>query len=361
QSGASRRPRRGGVCLRGRLSLIGGVVSPHRDGHGFLLADDGSAPIFLAPRQMLETMHGDRAAVRVNGTDHRGRPQGSLVEVLERNTSEIVGRLYDESGICFVVPDNPRIGHRILIPRDQLAGARAGQVVLVNIIEQPSRTAQPLGHVSRVLGEHTAPGMETQIAIHSHGLPSEFPAQALAQAAAFGKTVSAAARRGREDLRELPLVTIDGEDARDFDDAVYCEKVRGGGWRVLVAIADVSSYVAPDTPLDAEAQLRGTPVYFPNQVLPMLPEALSNGLCSLNPQVDRLCLVCELRINAQDQVTRSKFFEAVMRSAARLTYSQVAAYLANPQAGHDEQVRKRGEQLLQLHALFKVLHQARIR
>ena len=214
--------RRGEYMLRERVAqLVVGTVSGHRDGHGFVLPDDRSAPVFLPPRQMQETMHGDRVAVRVSGQDNRGRPQGAIVEVLERNTREIVGRLYDESGISFVVPDNPRIGHRVLVPRGHLGGARAGQVVLVKLIEQPSRTAQALGHVTRVLGEHAAPGMETEIAIHSHGLPFEFPREAVAEADAFGRTVSAAAKRGREDLRELPLVTIDGEDARDFDDAVY--------------------------------------------------------------------------------------------------------------------------------------------
>jgi len=355
QAGEIIRNRRGEYCLRERLPLIVGAVSGHKDGHGFLIPDDRGAPIFLAPRQMLETMHGDRVAARISGTDNRGRPQGSIVKVLEHNTQEIVGRLYDESGIHFVVPDNPRVGHRILVPGDRVGGARAGQVVLVRIVEQPSRTAQPMGHVTRVLGEHAAPGMETQIAIHSHGLPFEFPAEAIAEAEAFGASVGAAAKRAREDLRELPLVTIDGEDARDFDDAVYCEPVRGGGWRLIVAIADVSSYVAPDSALDQEARHRGTSVYFPNRVLPMLPEALSNGLCSLNPDVDRLCLCCEMRINAAGKVTRAQFYEGVMRSAARLTYTKVAAYLANPSAAHEPQVIALGAQLSHLHAAFKVL------
>jgi ribonuclease R len=360
QAGEIIRNRREEYCLRERLPLIVGTVSGHKDGHGFVMPDDHSAPVFLSPRQMLETMHGDRVAVRTSGVDSRGRPQGSIVEVLERNTREIVGRLYDESGICFLVPDNPRIGHRVLVPRDRLAGAKAGQVVLVKLIEQPTRTAQPLGHVTRVLGEHAAPGMETEIAIHSHGLPFEFPAEAVAQAEAFGASVSAAAKRGREDLRELPLVTIDGEDARDFDDAVYCEQVRGG-WRLIVAIADVATYVAEDSALDLEARHRGTSVYFPNRVLPMLPEALSNGLCSLNPHVDRLCLCCEMRVNAEGKVTRSRFFEGLMRSAARLTYTKVAAYLANPAAAHDAEVRELGPRLDHLYGVFKALLRARVR
>lgn len=361
QAGTIIRNRRDEYCLRERLSLTVGTVSAHKDGHGFLMPDDRSAPIYLAPRQMQEAMHGDRAAVRVTGTDHRGRPEGAIVEVLERNTREIVGRLYDESGICFVVPDNPRIGHKVLVPRQHLGQARPGQVVLVKLVEQPSKTAQPLGHITRVLGEHAAPGMETDIAIHSHGLPFEFPPEVIAEAEAFGNSVSAAAKRGREDLRNLPLVTIDGEDARDFDDAVYCEPLRAGGFRLLVAIADVASYVAPNSALDREATLRGTSVYFPNRVLPMLPEALSNGLCSLNPNVDRLCMVCEMRVNAEGKVTRAQFFEGLMRSAARLTYTKVAAYLANPAAAHAPEVTALGDQLKALYGVFKALHRARAR
>lgn len=352
------RNRRDEYCLRERLPLIVGTVSGHRDGHGFLHPEDRSAPIVLPHRQMREVMHGDRIAVRISGKDNRGRLEGAVVKVLERGTSEIVGRLYDESGISFVVPDNPRIGHRVLVPREHLAGATAGQVVLLKLIEQPSRTAQPLGHVVRVLGEHAAPGMETEIAIHSHGLPFEFPPPAVAEAESFGHAVNAAAKRGREDLRDSPLVTIDGEDARDFDDAVFCEPVRGG-WRLIVAIADVASYVTPGSALDQEAQHRGTSVYFPNRVLPMLPEALSNGLCSLNPNVDRLCLCCEMKVDAQGKVTRARFFEGLMRSAARFTYTKVAAYLANPEASSDPEVVAQGEQLRNLHAVFLALLGAR--
>lgn len=360
QAGVIIRNRRDEYCLRERLSLIVGIVSGHKDGHGYLLPDDHSAPIYLAPRQMREAMHGDRAAVRISGTDPRGRPEGAIVKILERNTRKIVGRLYDESGICFVVPDNPRIGHRVLVPRQHLNSARDGQVVLVKLIEQPSKTAQPIGHVTRVLGDHGAPGMETEIAIHSHGLPFEFPSEVIAEAEAFGTSVPAAAKRGRVDVRDLPLVTIDGEDARDFDDAVYCESLRGGSWRLLVAIADVASYVVADQALDREARLRGTSVYFPNRVLPMLPEALSNGLCSLNPNVDRLCMICEMRVNAEGKVTRARFFEGLMRSAARLTYTKVAAYLANPAAVHDAEVTALGTQLDNLYGVFKALHRARV-
>jgi ribonuclease R len=243
------RNRRDELCLRERLPLVVGTVTGHRDGYGILHPDDRSAPVILPYRQMREVMHGDRVAARVSGKDQRGRIEGAVVEVLERGTQEIVGRLYEEAQIYFVIPDNPRISHRVLVPRDRLAGARAGQVVLLKLIEPPSRTAQPLGHITRLLGEHAAPGMETDIAIHSHSLPFEFPSEAVKEAESFGAAVSAGAKRGREDIRDLPLVTIDGEDARDFDDAVWCEATRGG-WRVIVAIADVASYVEPNSALD---------------------------------------------------------------------------------------------------------------
>ena len=353
------RNRRDELCLRERLPLIVGTVSGHRDGYGILHPDDRSAPVILPYRQMREVIHGDRVAARISGKDQRGRPEGTIVEVLERGTQEIVGRLYEEAQIYYVVPDNPRISHRVLVPRDRLAGAAAGQVVLLKLIEPPSRTAQPLGHITRVLGEHAAPGMETDIAIHSHGLPFEFPPEAVHEAESFGHAVSAAAKRGREDIRELPLVTIDGEDARDFDDAVWCEPTRGGGWRLIVAIADVASYVEKDSALDQEAQHRGTSVYFPNRVLPMLPEALSNGLCSLNPNVDRLCMACEMKVDAKGKVTKARFFEGLMKSSARLTYTKVAAYLANPTAPHESQVHAAGPLLTELHALYRALAGAR--
>ncbi len=361
RNGAVIRNRRDEYCLRDRLGLIVGTVSGHKDGHGFLHTEDrAQPPVFLAPRQMQQVMHGDRVAVRIVGHDRRGRPEGTLVEVIERGTREIVGRLYDEEGISFVIPDNPRIGHRVLVPRQQLNGAKAGQIVLLKLVEQPSRTAQPLGHVARILGEHAAPGMETEIAIHSHGLPFEFPADVVREAERFGDSVRASAKRNREDIRSLPLVTIDGEDARDFDDAVYCEPLKNG-WRLLVAIADVGSYVEHATALDKEAVNRATSVYFPNRVLPMLPEALSNGLCSLNPKVDRLCMVCEMRVNMEGKITRSRFFEGVMCSTARLTYTEVAGFLANDAAAQFPLAAGVAPQLHALYDVFRALYGARVR
>lgn len=359
QSGEVVRNRREEYCLRERIGLVVGTVNGHRDGHGFVMPDDRSAPVFLTHRQMQQVMHGDRVSARITGHDRRGRPEGSVVDVLQRSNLEVVGRLYEESRVYFVVPDNPRISHRILVPAQALQGARAGQIVLVKMIEQPGRNVQPLGHVTRILGDHGAPGMETDIAIHAHGLPAEFPEQVLHEAAKFGASVRPAAKRNRLDLRALPLVTIDGEDARDFDDAVYCEPVRGG-WRLIVAIADVAHYVTLGSALDEEARGRGTSVYFPNRVLPMLPEALSNGLCSLNPQVDRLCMVCDMRVSPQGKVTRAEFAEAIMCSAARFTYTEVAAYLTNPEALNTAQARALGEPLRNLHAVYKALFRARV-
>jgi ribonuclease R len=351
--------RRGQYCLRDELpGLVVGTVQANRNGDGLLLPDDGSAAVYLQGRQMQELMHGDRAAVRVEGSSYRGRQQGTIVEVLERCTREVVGRLHIESGIAYVTPDNPRITHRVLVPEAALGGAQSEQVVIVEITRQPGRNVQPLGKVSRVLGEIDAPGMETDIAIHSYGLPYEFPGEALAEAAAFGERIPTGAIGGREDLRELDLVTIDGEDARDFDDAVYCE--RGpSGWRLIVAIADVGTYVHPGSALDVEARNRGTSVYFPNRVVPMLPEALSNGLCSLVPDEDRLCLCCEMRINDDGRISRSRFFEGVMRSSARLTYQEVGDFLAQPRKQRAGRLGALSERLLALDGVFRSLSRER--
>jgi len=271
--------RRGQYCLREQLpGLVVGTVQASRSGDGLLLPDDASAPIHLSAHEMREVMHGDRVAVRIEGPRFRGKPQGAIVHVLERRTHEVVGRLHVDSGLAYLVADNPRFTHRVLVPEAQLGNAQPGQIVIVEITRPPSRNAQPVGRVTQVLGEHGAPGMETEIAIHSHGLPWEFPPAAVAEAQAYGAQIPQDAIAGREDLRGIELVTIDGEDARDYDDAVYCERARGG-WRVIVAIADVGHYVRPGSALDAEARERGTSVYFPNRVIPMLPEALSNGLC----------------------------------------------------------------------------------
>ncbi len=349
------RNRRGGYCLVDRLALVTGVVSAHRDGFGFVLPDqDGTEDVFLASRYMNELMHGDRVAVRIRGLDRRGRPEGSLVEVLERNTTSVVGKYHREQGVGFVVPEDPRIPHRIAVPSDAAARTRPGNVVLVEITTQPSRKTQPIGRIVKVLGKPNAPGIEIDIAIHAHGLPTDWPAAVEDQTRRFGDDVPANAKQGREDLRHLPLVTIDGADARDFDDAVYCESTPSG-WKLYVAIADVAHYVERRSALDEEARNRGTSVYFTRRVLPMLPEALSNGLCSLKPKVDRLCMVCEMRIGRDGKVSRARFFEGVMHSHARLTYEQVAAMLFDGDAKLRRQHAKLLPHLEELNGVFRAL------
>jgi ribonuclease R len=349
--------RRGAYCLVNKRDLIAGRVIGHADGFGFLKPDEGGEDLFLSAREMRGLFHNDRAVARVTGKDRRGRLEGAVVEILERNTQNVVGRLYCETGVGFVVPDNKRIAHDIIIPRDALGEAQQGQIVVAEITEQPTKRTQAIGRITEVLGEHMAPGMETDIAIRAFNVPVEWPAQVLAEIKVFGEQVPEAAKQGREDLRALPLVTIDGEDARDFDDAVYCER-KPKGWRLLVCIADVSAYVKPATALDEEAFLRGNSVYFPDRVIPMLPEVLSNGLCSLNPQVDRLCMTCELYINKEGKITRSRFFQAVMRSQARLTYDQVAAMLDDA-ADPSQRDASLLPHLRELHALYQVLSGAR--
>jgi len=352
------RNRREGYGLVAKMNLVTGRVIGHAEGHGFLIPDEGGDSLFLSPRQMRKLLHGDRAVARVTGADYRGRREGAVVEVLERNTETVVGRFCEERGACFVIPDNKRINQDIMVPPDGRGAAQAGQIVIVELIEQPSSQSRPLGRVKEVLGEHMAPGMEVRIAIASHGIPVEWPEAVLTEVSRYGESVPESARQGRWDLRETPLVTIDGITARDFDDAVYCER-RGNNWRLLVAIADVSWYVRPGTALDHEARRRGNSVYFPDRAVPMLPEALSNGLCSLNPEVDRLCLVCDIAINAEGRIIRSRFAEAVIRSHARLTYDTVAAIVAD----RDPRVRAEYAALVphldRLHALYQVLRATR--
>ncbi len=309
--------------------LISGRILGHADGFGFLKPDDGSEDLFLSPREMRVVMHNDRVLVRVVDIDRRGRREATVVEVLERHTHQLVGRLYSDKGFYFVIPEQNKITHEILIPKEGLAKAKKGQIVVVKIIQQPSLHHPPLGQVIEILGKHLAPGMEIDIAIRNYELPYQWSDKILKAIQSFKTEVPETAKQGRIDLRDSPFVTIDGEDARDFDDAVCC-KATEKGWKLWVAIADVAHYVAINSALDIEAQNRSTSVYFPQQVIPMLPEILSNGLCSLNPKVDRLAMVCELLINQQGQIIRSQFFEAVICSKARLTYTEVATILQQP-------------------------------
>ncbi|MFA5627321.1 MAG: ribonuclease R [Thiohalomonadaceae bacterium] len=355
------RNRRGGYGLISKMDLIAGRVIGHPDGFGFLVPDDGSSDLFLSAREMRMLFHGDRALARVAGLDRRGRREGSVVEVLERHTDRVVGRYRVEAGVGFVSADNKRIVQEILVSADQAYGARAGQIVTVQIMEPPTRYRQAIGRVIEILGDHMAPGMEIDVAIRAYQLPQDWSLLVEEEARELPTIVAEEDKQGRVDLRDLPLVTIDGEDAMDFDDAVYCEP-RGKGWRLVVAIADVSHYVQPGSPLDSEARVRGNSVYFPGRVIPMLPEQLSNGLCSLNPQIDRLCMACDMEVSATGVLKSYQFYPAVMRSAARLTYDKVAAMLVDNDADTRSEYADLLPHLEGLYALFqKLLKQRRQR
>jgi len=351
--------RRGEYLLTSKLDLVTGTVSGHRDGFGFVIRDDGEPDdIYLSAREMRPLFNGDRVAIRIKGTDRRGRAEGELVDVLERGTREVAGQFIRERGIGLVIPDNPKLAHRILIPRSESGGAKPGQIVVAEILDYPTHVEQATGRITDVIGTPDEKGIATDIAIHSHAIPYKWPRAVLEEIEEYGSNVPSKAKQGRIDLRSTDLVTIDGADARDFDDAVYCER-SGDGWRLLVAIADVSHYVAIGSSLDEEATRRGTSVYFPDRVVPMLPEVLSNGLCSLNPKVDRLCMVCEMRVNVDGKVTRATFFEGVMRSKARLTYSQVNELLEG-KATNTVPKDLHGP-IRELHALYKAFAKARSR
>jgi ribonuclease R len=348
--------RRGAYGLVDKLNLLRCRVQGHRDGYGFAVPLDEGDDVYLSSRQMQFVFDGDEVLVGIIGLDRRGRPEGRVVEVLHRGTSRIVGRYEEESGIGFVVPDNSRVNHRILIPPKLKGGAKSGQIVTAEITDYPTRNLGAKGQVVEVLGDHLDPGLEIDVAIRSHGIPHEWPEAVLREAGSLEDEPREEDKKYRADLRDLGFVTIDGEDARDFDDAVYCEK-RLRGWRLWVAIADVSHYVRPGSALDEEAALRGNSVYFPEQVVPMLPEALSNGLCSLKPQVDRLAMVCEMELSGAGKLTGYRFYEAVIHSQARLTYTQVGEAL---EAGSHPQIDKaRLKDLKRLQSLYKVLRKAR--
>jgi len=354
--------RRGGYLPVDESHLVRGRVIAHPNGFGFLVPETGGDDLYLHAKQMRTLLHGDKAIVRVSGVDRRGRLEGAVISVFERANQFIVGRVLVESGVAVVTADNKRITQDFLIPEGSLGGAASGQIVKVEITQQPTFKHQPIGKVVEVLGDHMSPGMEIDIAIHSYGLPHEFPEQVLADANRWGDSVRENDKKGRVDLRSVPLVTIDGEDARDFDDAVYCEAVgdnRDSGWRLLVAIAEVAHYVQVNSALDKEAYDRATSVYFPGRVIPMLPENLSNGLCSLNPEVDRLCLVCEMKISSQGEIDDYTFYEAVIRSHARLTYNKVADAVVERKPAALKAVAKVLPQLEDLYAMYRKMDRAR--
>jgi ribonuclease R len=345
------------------MSEVEGVVLGHRDGHGFVLRDPrDDADIYLSPQEMRTVLHRDRVRVRIVRYDRKGRPEGRVLEILERRKAPIIGRLLHESGVWLVAPEDRRYGQDILIPKNATASAQAGQVVAIELTEPASMYSQPVGRVTEVLGEIDDPGMEIEIAVRKYEVPHRFSPETVAQAAAMPAAVRPADRRHRIDLTDVPLVTIDGEDARDFDDAVYCEPFKSGrgkrtasGWRLLVAIADVSHYVKPGEPIDEDAYERATSVYFPRRVIPMLPEKLSNGLCSLNPNEDRLAMVCDMVVSDAGEIDAYQFYPAVINSHARFTYTEVAAILGNSRG---VEAGKRGElvaHLLHLHEVYRAL------
>ncbi|HEJ6635927.1 TPA: ribonuclease R [Legionella pneumophila] len=345
--------RRGRFCLLQKINLLRGTVQGHPDGFGFFIPDDGSEDMVLSAKEMRAVMHGDLVLAYQSGLDRRGRPEAKIHEVLEHANTTVVGRFFTDHGVNFVIPDSKRLTQDISIPQEFISEAKNGQIVLVELIAYPNKRSQAIGRVIHILGEHMAPGMEIQVAIHAHGIPFEWPDDVLAEVGKIPQQISEEQLKGRTDLRNLPFVTIDGEDAKDFDDAVYCYKKPKGGFQLYVAIADVSHYVAKDSALDQEAARRGNSVYFPGKVVPMLPEALSNGVCSLNPHVDRLCMVAELSITQEGKISRSRFYRAVIHSHARLTYTSVGAWLEQGKA--DEKHQALWPMLESLYDLYHVL------
>jgi ribonuclease R len=344
------------------MSEVEGTVLGHRDGHGFVRRDDNEPDIYLAPQEMRAVLHRDRVRVRVLRYDRKGRPEGRVIDIIERRRAPIIGRLLHENGVWLVAPEDRRYGQDILVPKNATHNATVGQVVALELTEPPSMYSQPVGRVTEVLGEIDDPGMEIEIAVRKYEVPHRFSPETLAQAAALPDHVRPADRRHRIDLTDVSLVTIDGEDARDFDDAVYCEPIRRGrgksasdGWRLVVAIADVSHYVKPGEPLDEDAYERATSVYFPRRVIPMLPEKLSNGLCSLNPDEERLSMVCDMVVDGGGDIEAYQFYPAVIRSHARLTYTEVAAVLANTRGVEAQRRSDLVPHLLHLHEVYRAL------
>lgn len=349
--------RRGRFCLLGRINLQRGTVQGHPDGYGFFIPQDEGEDMVLSAKEMQAVMHGDLVLAYQAGVDRRGRPEGKIHEVIEHANRSVVGRFFTEQGVGFVIPDNKRLTQDISIPLEFAGGAKNGQIVLTEVVAFPSKRNQAIGKVIHILGEHMAPGMEIEVAIFAHGIPANWPEDVLAEVTKIPQRVSDDQLQGRTDLRHLPFVTIDGEDAKDFDDAVYCYKKPKGGYQLYVAIADVSHYVTVGSALDKEAARRGNSVYFPGKVIPMLPEALSNGICSLNPYVDRLCMVAEMAISEDGKITRSRFYRAVFHSHARLNYTQVGKWLTEGYV--DATYESLWPALQSLGELYKVLLKAR--
>ena len=354
--------RNGDYLITDKSQLVRGKVSAHKDGYGFLISEDGGEDLFLPHYEMRKVFHGDEVLAAPLPPDRSGRIEAEIIEVTQRNTHKVVGKLFVEGNRTRVVPENPKIQHTIFIDQNYTIKAEHEQIVVVEITEQPEKYRPPKGIIVEVLGNLFDPGMEIEIAKRSFGIPFEWPQAALDQAARLAPEPDDADKTHRVDIRQLPLVTIDGEDAKDFDDAVFCQKKSGGGWRLWVAIADVSHYVTVNSALDQEAHLRGTSVYFPEHVVPMLPEKISNGLCSLKPGVDRLCMICEMTISASGRLSGYRFYEGVMHSHARLTYTEVSKILAE-KSDETSLIRQSYQELVphidELHNLYHALREQR--
>jgi len=336
--------------IAAKMDISTGIVLAHPDGYAFVRPDEGGEDVYVNRKDAQRVLHLDRVQISVQGTDQRGRKKGHIVEILERANHEIIGRYFKKNGVKFVVPDNRKINQDILLPNDKTKVSN-GEIVVVEIEKQPDGHSQPLGKITEVLGEHMAPGMEIDIAIRSHQLPHDWPPEVDKEIETVPSAVGADEIKQRRDLRDSPFVTIDGEDARDFDDAVYCKETTSG-FTLYVAIADVSHYVSLGAPLDAEAYERGTSVYFPNYVVPMLPEVLSNGICSLKPKVDRLALVCELSFDPQGNRKKAKFYDAVIHSHARLTYTTVSNWLTAEDSAADDPIFEKLKPLVDLYHIL---------
>ncbi len=352
------RNRRGCFAVIKKMDLIKGRVLGHAGGFGFVIPEEGGDDLFLSDGEMHKVFHGDKVLASVVGLDRRGRQEGMIVEVIEHTHEKIMGRLHFEDSLAWVQPNNNRIAQDIFIPNDGLLEAVEGQIVLVEILHRPNKRTSSIGKVVEIIGDYLSPGMEIDSAIHAFGIPNEWDESLTEQLATISDELIPADYEGRKDLRSMNLVTIDGEDSKDFDDAVYAKK-RKKGWRLVVAIADVSHYVPANSPLDQEAHKRGNSVYFPQRVIPMLPEKLSNGLCSLNPLVDRLCMVCDMSIDETGKLERTQFYDAVMNSQARLTYNQVNDILTNEASEHREAFKNVIPDIEELNSLYQVLKLAR--
>ena len=353
RDGELMRNRKEGYGLLEKMDLVAGRVIGHADGYGFFRPDHGGEDLYLSMKQMRSVLHGDHVVARYGGYDRRNRREAVVVEVLEHVNRSVVGRFYKEGSIAYLVPDNKHIHQDILIPPHQRKKAGAGEYVVAEITRQPDKHTQPVGKIVEVLGRAGSVDMATEIAVRAYQIPYEWPDGVEEELAGLKRKQPV---KGRQDLRGLPLVTIDGDDARDFDDAVYCEKL-GKEWRLVVAIADVSHYVRPGTALDGAARERGNSVYFPNRVVPMLPELLSNDLCSLKPDTDRFAMVCDMRIGRTGRIRKYRLYPAVIRSRARLTYNLVGDVLAGKKA--QRKYRPVVPHVADMHELYRLMHEHR--